>query len=105
MLSYALAAGSDGTIGIGYNFSGRLHRRIYDLFREGRTGEADELQCVSGELFHVIRETGSIFGACYYLTESMRGLNFGGLRYPLHNIGNEHRKMLDQWVAKHGDQL
>lgn len=105
MLTYALAAGSHGAIGISYNFTGRLHRKILDEFEKGNIQKAEELQKISGEIFHIIKSTGNVFSACYYCTEKLRGVNFGAMRYPHHNATAESRKILDQMIIKYQKEL
>lgn len=98
MFSFMLAAGTNGSIGITFNFVGDLHADIYAAFCRGDRVRADQLQRISTEILGAIRQTGNLFGASYYTTERLRGLDFGTLRYPGHTLDLELRAPLDRVI-------
>jgi N-acetylneuraminate lyase len=98
MLTYALAAGADGTIGIGYNFYGPQAIDIYNCWLVDAKEEAEKSQRRIGELMHVIKSTGNFNGACFYLFEKQSGISLGRVRYPLHALDEKGRQMIDAFV-------
>ena len=98
MLTYGLAAGADGTIGIGYNFYGRQAFDIYNWWLIDAREEAEKSQRRIGELMHVIKSTGNLNGACFYLFERQSGIDLGRVRYPLHALDGKGRQAIDAFV-------
>jgi N-acetylneuraminate lyase len=98
MFSFMLAAGTNGSIGITFNFVGDLNADIYAAFTRGDRVRADQLQKIGTEILGAIRQTGNLFGASYYTTERLRGLDFGSLRYPGHTLDFDLRAPLDRVI-------
>jgi N-acetylneuraminate lyase len=98
MFSFMLAAGTNGSIGITFNFAGDLYADLYAAFTRGDRVRADQLQKFSTEILGAIRQTGNLFGASYYTTERLRGLDFGNMRYPGHTLNLDQRAPLDKVI-------
>jgi N-acetylneuraminate lyase len=105
MFSFALRAGAVGSIGVSYNFTGRLYSEIYREYTNGNSGLADDLQKIGAELWNKIKATGNKIGSCYYLTQKLTGVNFGQLRYPNSNISAEIQHDLDIYLERMGYEL
>lgn len=105
MVSFALRAGAVGTIGISYNFAGKLFSEIYRKYTSGNSGLADDLQKIGAEIMHAIKVTGNVFGGCYYLTQKLTGVDLGQLRYPNSNISAEQQHDLDIYLERMGYEL
>lgn len=101
MISYAMAAGAHGCIGITCNMFGRLSQDIYEAFLAGDRAKADELQKILASLFDDIKKSGNVFATCYYLTEKLRGQDFGSMRYPAYNMSQEQRDYVDHWLQNY----
>uniref|UniRef100_A0A7S3LQX1 N-acetylneuraminate lyase n=1 Tax=Aplanochytrium stocchinoi TaxID=215587 RepID=A0A7S3LQX1_9STRA len=99
MLSYALAAGVDGAIGITYNFVGKLHAAIIDAYMKGHHTEAHEMQKQSTELMYHIKASGNLNGACFYLFEKQRGISLGASRFPVYKLDDDLKLPLEKYVS------
>mmetsp|Transcript_12009 Transcript_12009/g.15567 ORF Transcript_12009/g.15567 Transcript_12009/m.15567 type:complete len:335 (+) Transcript_12009:92-1096(+) len=105
MLSYALAAGADGAIGITYNFTGKLHSSIIRAFNEKEYQEANEMQKISTELMFQIKNTGNLNGACFYLFEYLRKIPLGASRYPVYKLSDGLKAGLNEYVQQIKSEL
>jgi len=101
MISYALAAGTHGCIGITCNMFGRIAQDIYEAFEAGDRQKADDLQKILASLFDDIKKSGNVFATSYYLTEKLRGLHFGSLRYPQYNLSSAQKDHVDRWLQNY----
>jgi dihydrodipicolinate synthase/N-acetylneuraminate lyase len=65
--------------------------------------EAEKAQRRIGELMHVIKSTGNLNGACFYLFEKQSGISLGRVRYPLHALDEKGRQTIDAFVDNPDD--
>ena len=92
---YALPVGVDGGIGSTYNVMLGKFKRILSAYREGRTGEAEQLQ---HEACHIIEEmlrVGNIILAEKYLL-ARKGIVCGNCRQPFGAITEAQKQILDK---------
>lgn len=98
IFSYALAAGAHGQIGITNNFAGKEYKEMYNAYMNGDVETADRLTRKRNLISCKLNETGNLLAAGIYMTEQLRGMNFGTLRYPLYGLNNNGKKMIDDFI-------
>lgn len=97
VLAYSLAAGGDGLIGITTNFAGSGIARVLDSHAAGDYENASRLTKRTNLISTKLNESGNLLGAGVYLTEKLRGLKFGMLRYPCYNVNDTQKEFLDKF--------
>ncbi len=92
MLLSGLAAGADGGIGSTYNIMGDKYVRLYNLFREGKWKEAQEIQHQVNEVIRLLCAVGVMAGEKALL--DLLGMDFGPCREPFHSCTKEQIALL-----------
>lgn len=92
MFLSGLAMGCDGGIGSTYNFMADKFIRIRELFAEGKTKEALEVQKVANEIITVLCKVGVMEGEKEVLCQM--GLDFGHARAPFSELNDEQKKLI-----------
>lgn len=80
MLLPAVALGVDGAIGSTYNVNGIRARQIFDLVREGKLEEANEIQNVTNDFISDVINNG-IYNTLKLILQE-RGIDAGYCREP-----------------------
>ena len=96
--AYALAAGADGQIGMTNNFSGNEHAELFRSYKRGDTQRANQLSKKRNEIIQKLIQTGNPLCAGVYMTEKLRGLKFGMMRYPLYNLDDKGMAIIDKFI-------
>ena len=91
-----LALGADGSIGSTFNFMYPHYKKIYDLFREHRTGEALELQVRANTIMNALCDAGLIPAIKYIL--STMGIDAGLPRRPFRELTEEQKAVVRRVV-------
>ncbi len=94
MLLSGLAAGADGGIGSTYNVMGDKYVRLYNLFREGKWNEAQEIQKEVNEVIRLLIEVGVMAGEKAML--DLLGMDFGPCREPFRSCTKEQYALLEE---------
>ncbi len=94
MLLSGLAAGADGGIGSTYNVMGDKYVRLYDLFREGKWNEAQNIQKEVNEVIRLLIDVGVMPGEKAML--DLLGMDFGSCREPFRSCTKEQYKLLEE---------
>jgi N-acetylneuraminate lyase len=92
MLLSGLSAGADGGIGTTYNFQPERMLEIYRLYREGKPGEALDVQRKANEIIAAVLKYG-VMPACKELL-NIGGLDYGTCRKPFRPLSEEDRRLL-----------
>jgi N-acetylneuraminate lyase len=89
----SLALGADGSIGSTFNFMLPHYKKINDLYKAGKFGEALALQVKAGNIMAALNRVGLI-PAIKYIVES-QGISAGPPRKPFAAVSSEQRQYLD----------
>jgi N-acetylneuraminate lyase len=89
----SLALGADGSIGSTFNFMLPHYKKINDLYKAGKTGEALALQVKACNIMAALNRVGLI-PAIKYIIES-QGISAGAPRKPFVVVSSEQRRYLD----------
>lgn len=96
MFLAGLSMGADGGIGSTYNFMAEKFIKMYNLFNEGKTGEAYKIQKDANKIITALIKVGVFQGEKAVL--DMLGLDFGNSRPPFNPITKEQYKFLEETV-------
>ncbi len=96
MMLSGLIMGADGGIGSTYNFMAEKFIQIYDLFKQNKIKEAQEVQAKANEIISILCKVGVMHAEKEILCQM--GLDFGHCKAPFKQLSDEQKLLIKNQI-------